>query len=531
MQRDAGSTTSPPSHAVSTLVAAWLRPAWVQFSLLLLVCLGVYWFQLGHPGLFDSEAQRVLPGWTMADGGDLFVPRLFERPYARKPPGMPWAVAASAQLLGQTELAARSVSALSATLVAFLSFAFARRWLGAQFAFAGIAAGMAQATLPLMLAPATAAEIEMLHNLWAALAALCIIDLLVGSAASRSLRIVLAIGAALGTAGMVVTKGPAALPVVGAAAVVGLVLAERRCIPQRGLRTGVVAAALLGGLCLAVSVLVEMKRRIALLPPELVVLQDPREFLWNLSRLGGIASLPVVGWVAALPGSLGVLLVVPRKWWGGQTPANESLSLGLLPAVAVAWTLIAALLVFTVAGVSNARYTMPAMGMLGPAIAAVAMLWLRGSLPMQRAFRSAFICCAFAILLIAAVLITRVSNTTRVNGSGDRIAAALSSAIPQGAGPVTIWADGVVETRAEIPHYLAELLNTSGHTVHVRWWPILTSPPPAQPGDWYLLRHDGDLDEWARLGPRVGPIAAHASLKGKWTFCVAPVIAAPHARR
>jgi 4-amino-4-deoxy-L-arabinose transferase-like glycosyltransferase len=462
----------------------------------------------------------------MADGGDLFVPHLFDRPYARKPPGMPWAVAASARLLGQTEFAARSVSALSATLLVFLSFSFARRWLGAHFAWAGISAGLAQATLPLMLAPATAAEIEMLHNLWAALAALCVIDLLVGPAASRPLRVLMAIGATLGTAGMIITKGPAALPVVGSAAVVGVVLAARNRIPQRGTRASIVVAALLGGLCLGASVLLEMKRRIAALPPELVVLQDPREFLWNLSRLGSIVSLPIVGWAAALPASLGVLLVLPRKWWGGQMHATQSDEPGLLPAVAVAWTLVAALLVFTVAGVSNARYTMPAMGLLGPCIAAVVMLWLRGSKPAQHASRAIVVCVAFALVTVAATVIVRVSNGTRVNGSGERVAAALSNALLRTDTPVTIWADGVIETRAEIPYYLAALCKGRGHAVVVRWWPILTSPPPAQPGDWYLLRHDADLDEWAQLGPRAGRIAASESLKGKWTFCVAPVVPA-----
>lgn len=530
MPPDAGSTHQHPPDAATDPAAArlaWLRPAWVQFLLLLLVCLSLFWFQLGRPGLFDSEAQRVLPGWAMADGVDLFVPHLFERPYARKPPGMPWAVAASAQLLGQTEFAARSVSALSATLLAFLSFVFARRWLGAHFAWAGITAGLAQATLPLMLAPATAAEIEMLHNLWAALAALCVIDLLVGPAASRPMRIVMAIGAALGTAGMVVTKGPAALPVVGAAAVVGVVLAARNRMPQRGTRAGMVTAALLGGLSLAASVLLEMKRRIAALPPELVVLQDPREFLWNLSRFGSIISLPIVGWAAALPASLGVLLVVPRKWWGGQISANPSDSQPFTPAVAVAWTLVAALVVFTVAGVSNARYTMPAMGMLGPSIAAVVMLWLGGSTPGKFVPRATVICVALAILTVAASLIARTSNSTRANGSGERVATTLSNALLRTDAPLTIWADGVIETRAEIPYYLAALRKKQGRATVVRWWPILTSPPPAQPGDWYLLRHDKDLDEWSQLGPRVGPIAASESLKGKWTFCLAPVVSAP----
>ena len=62
MQPDAGLTPQHLPDAATAPAAArlaWLRPAWVQFLLLLLVCLSLFWFQLGRPGLFDSEAQRA----------------------------------------------------------------------------------------------------------------------------------------------------------------------------------------------------------------------------------------------------------------------------------------------------------------------------------------------------------------------------------------------------------------------------------------------------------------------------------------
>ncbi len=515
---------SIPQHVETPRVTlesrgAWLRSAWAQVVVLLCVCLCLYWFQLGRPGLFDSEAQRVLPGWNMAQGGDRFVPHLFERPYARKPPGMPWAVALATELLGQSEFSARSVSALSATLTAMLSFFFAHRWLGSRFAFAGLTAGVAQATLPLMLAPATAAEIEMLHNFWAALAALCMVDLLVVPVATRPLRVATAVGVALGTAGMIVTKGPAALPVLGAAAMTGFVMAARHQLPGLRLRGSVAVAAFVGGACLAASVLLEMKRRIAALPPDLVVLQDPREFLWNLSRLGSIVTLPLTALASALPASIALLLVLPRKWWGGHVAHDPS----LVPPIAVAWTVIVSLVLFTAAGVSNTRYTMPAMGVLGPPVAAVVMVWLASALAPQRRMRGVLVTGAISTLAVAAFIVTRISNHTRANGSGQTIAASLASALPQTDAPITVWADGAIETRAEVLHYVSELRRAQGHPITVRWWPILTKEPPAGADDWYMLRHDQEMDEWAQLGPRAGPIATSATLKGKWTFSLAPL--------
>jgi len=487
-----------------------------QAVVLLLVCIAVYFTGLGVPGLFDSEAQRVLPGWSMARGTDTFVPELFERPYARKPPGMPWAVAATARLFGETEFAARSVSALAATGLAFLSFHFARRWLAHLSPRAGLMAGVAQACLPLMISPATAAEIEMLHNLWVGLAALCVLDLALASAPSRGSRSLAALGIALGVSGMIITKGPAGVPVVAAAISVAIVMRRLATAQLHDRAMPLVFAALVGGVCLALAVLLEMKRRIALLPPDFVVLQDPREFLWNLSRFGGILTLPLVALLSALPLSLVVPMALVPRW-------RDTLWQGLpAPCRAIVWTVLLSLAIFTLVGVSNPRYAMPTMGFLGPVAAAAMLAFVSTSRDTFIARQNVSL--GLRAMVAAAIAIHAVQTWQRIDNSGkaagQSLAAALLAATP--GDNITLWADGVIETRAEVPHYLAAEAHTSGRRVDVRWWPILTRQPPARAGDFYLLRHDAEMDEVAALSSAADPLAGDATLK-KWRFALAPI--------
>ena len=61
-----------------------------------MLCALIYFPRLGDDGYASSEGQRAIPAWTMLGTGDWLVPRLFEIPYVRKPPGIFWAIAARA---------------------------------------------------------------------------------------------------------------------------------------------------------------------------------------------------------------------------------------------------------------------------------------------------------------------------------------------------------------------------------------------------------------------------------------------------
>jgi 4-amino-4-deoxy-L-arabinose transferase-like glycosyltransferase len=70
-----------------------LSRLWVQVVLTLAAACLAQLPWLGSSGLSQSEGHRAIPGWTMLERGNWIVPHLFEQPYLRKPPGMPWAVA------------------------------------------------------------------------------------------------------------------------------------------------------------------------------------------------------------------------------------------------------------------------------------------------------------------------------------------------------------------------------------------------------------------------------------------------------
>ena len=90
-------------------------------------------------GLSYTEGHRAIPAWEMLESGDWLVTTLFDRVYLRKPPGMAWAIAGSSAVFGQTEFAARFVSAVCSTAMVLVAYGFARRWFGARWALsAGI---------------------------------------------------------------------------------------------------------------------------------------------------------------------------------------------------------------------------------------------------------------------------------------------------------------------------------------------------------------------------------------------------------
>src|SRR5262245_42956101 len=98
-----------------------------QAALVVMACLAVYWAGLSHAGLSASEGFRVIPAFEALERNDWLVITLFGQLYLRKPPGMVWAVAVASMLVGETEFAGRSVSALASTLNALPCLWFARR--------------------------------------------------------------------------------------------------------------------------------------------------------------------------------------------------------------------------------------------------------------------------------------------------------------------------------------------------------------------------------------------------------------------
>jgi 4-amino-4-deoxy-L-arabinose transferase-like glycosyltransferase len=490
-----------PPASTPTLPSVTPRrfPLWAQALLVLAIASAVYLPGLNLAGLSMSEGFRVFPGWTILRGGDPLVLELFDQPYLRKPPGMPWAVACASWVLGETPAAARSVAALATILGCLLTFAFATRWMGAPW---GMMAGIAHALTPLFWYPGRAAEIEAPHHLFVQAACLFTIHLLVMHARRRALAATL-----LGVSvfGMFLFKGPSAVPCL-----VGALLAS--AILTRSWRTllapGWWLATLLGIAAFGAILLATAWRVVVLnVTP---VLQTPEEFLWRSDKLDRIALLPLESIAAALPLSVALIscLVRPpgvREWL--ETSEGVTARRALL---AVVLAFVLSILIYTLMGVSNNRYTMPAATFLAPALAytlrtarllrtpiLVRLVTLSG---ITRPWIWA------AVLLVGAGVALAAKEQQRQRASGVACGEALAAILPDHA---ILYADGLIDTRPELLWAARDAAAQRGRSLHVRWVPIsIRGPKLPPPGHFLALMHqtDAELAAYAHALPACTPI-------------------------
>jgi len=456
---------------------------------------------LGWSGLSRSEGHRAIPGWAMLERGDFLRVELFEATYVRKPPGMPWAVAAASAVFGRNEFAARLPSAIGFIGMSVLAWWFGRRWFGARW---GLAAGAAQALMPAMWPWARAAEIEGLHAGMTQAAALLVIDLCRPPAADarRSALTGLwpGIGLGLALSAMVALKGPSGLPAV-AAAMVGSMLAWRswRVVlsPPLGLGVSVALAIILPGAWLFARANAD----------EAAVTQGVSGFLWDATRLSGVALLAPMALAAALPASLALLLVwgpdAARERREERAGAAEPGAHGATIAWALALSFLVCVGVYVLAGVSNHRYLLPAAGLLPPLAAYVARGAASGG-PFGSARRglARAVCLGHpaalvAVMIVAAAVAVPLQERSRARNSARDAGAALGSALPAGA---LVLADGAVDARPEVGDALRR---ACGGTV--RWDQRLVGAGvvPA-PGVYLLLRGDAGSEELARYQGAIG---------------------------
>lgn len=418
---------------------------WRDALLTLAVAAAVLLPWLGASGFAASEGHRVAPGWEFLSTNDWLVTRMFEQVYVRKPPGMPWAIALSATLLGQTEFSARLVSVLSLTLTALASIWFARRWFGPR---AGLPAGLAAVLFPLLWSPARSAEIESLHNMGVALAVLAMIDLLVADPTRRPRHAVLiSIIAALGVIIAGLAKGPAAAPCL-AAAFLGVCFAARSARPLAqpwAYAPLFFAAAVLAALGALIA------RRLAALD-ESIVAQGPGEFLWASDRLLGIFTLLPVAFASALPASLALLFP-----WGPDAAREEAPTphaFRIARALAFAW--ISAVTLYVALGVSNPRYVIPAAAFLPPLVGWVLACRREHFTPTRARIARWMSLGSPAIitiaLLVGGIIFAKLTTDSRRTDSGRDFGQQLADALPADA---VLIADHAIEARPEI--FLAAL--------------------------------------------------------------------------
>jgi 4-amino-4-deoxy-L-arabinose transferase-like glycosyltransferase len=496
-------------------------PLILGFAATLLACAAVYFPLLGATGLSNSEGHRAIPGWEMLERNEYLIPRLFGQAYLRKPPGMAWAVALSSFYLGQTEAAARAVSAISMTLLALLAVRASGRWFGPRTA---LWAGLAAALTPLFWPSGRSAEIEALNTLAAAGAVIFVLDLLLWEGGRGRRGVPIALGAALCIALGLFAKGPALLPALAGAVIAACLLRRSaRVLANPGLWLALLLPA-------AAFLLYVLRVRAALAASgETPVLQGPSEFLWGAHELTAtgilkVISMPAAALLSALPASLALLWV-----WGPRARA-EALRGSVAPgahimARAVGSASLLSLVLLALGGVDNPRYALPSLGFL-PVLAGYLALGHEGGFDAGRLRALRALQPRLWPVLLAAVAglyILKVEPRSRAS-SGREAGQRLAEYLTPGA---EVWADHLVEARPEVLWYAREAAR-SGGGLAVRWVPGMASGAKLPgPGGYVAVRTDAASGEKTAL-ERAGLLGRLTPVEGgsvhKYTFVVYEVV-------
>ncbi len=142
-----------------------------DYLILAALCFLCFFWRLGAISLFDgNEGLYVEAAREMYVRADYVTPRSNGLFFFDKPPLALWLDVASFRVLGVNEFAARLPVAVSATLLVFLTYLFAARFLGRR---AGLLAGAMVALNPLFFGTARQMTMDIHQSLWFAAAMFC----------------------------------------------------------------------------------------------------------------------------------------------------------------------------------------------------------------------------------------------------------------------------------------------------------------------------------------------------------------------
>ncbi|MBL8746514.1 MAG: glycosyltransferase family 39 protein [Phycisphaerae bacterium] len=484
---------SMSDRGVIGLVARASRSAPAHWLIILVVCALVYWPRLGVEGLRSTEGHRAIPGWEALETGRWMPTTMFEAVYVRKPPGMPWAIAAASSFFGETEFAARLPSAASATAMALVAFVFASRWFGRPW---GLAAGLGQALMPRFWSPGRTADIEALLCVGVQIAAFAMIHVLVHRKSTTTRH---AWGwAMVGAVGLVIAllaKAHAGLPVV-AGVLIGACIVKRSAAPLANPAAwGAVLLALLAVSPVAWAQLHAMRS-------EAAVSEDFSKFLWDGGRFVKWLIMPFAAWGSGLPASLAVLFPwgrdARRECEGAPTDLRPRM-FGVARCLALGFVM--AVGVYALAGVTNERYVMPALALLPPLVAYAGRGCAEFFTPKRARIARWMMLGAPAalpalLLAGAGVFIARLEPHD-ARSSAREPGLSLASSLPDGC---VLWADAWVNAKPELLWYASKRASSEGRDVRPIWKRREIAAAVLPEIGTMLLLKDGEIERYRAAG-------------------------------
>ncbi|MEO0632133.1 MAG: hypothetical protein AAFY46_15635, partial [Planctomycetota bacterium] len=344
----------------------------------------------------------------------------------------------------------------------------------------------------MVVATGRAAEIEALHNLFVLLSCALIIELVVRRPGKGIDRAVFG-GVALGVAllGMILTKGPAAVPtVVGTVLACAMIVRRWRALLSPAVLVGLAIA---GGVSawLAVELAAQLETR-----AEPHVSQSPLAFSFTAGQLFAVLALPIAAFASHLPASLAML---PLVGWQDLDDRDR-----VARACARAW--LVSILIYMAFGVSNNRYALPSIG-----LACLCVPWalhttayrfsglrrLGSTLAMLGSPKVMLV-----LLLAAAFARNWFVERREAIKSGREPGIALAEALMQETPlPIEVWADQLIEVRPETLLYAERRADADGRELRGFWsalWDPVEETGPSVPsvapglGRFVALRRDTD---------------------------------------
>jgi 4-amino-4-deoxy-L-arabinose transferase-like glycosyltransferase len=379
-----------PGDRVAT--SGWVPTPKIAALLCFLLSLAMHLPWIGATPLAGTEAHRVFPAHAMVQTHWWLVPTLFGNPFMTKPPLHHWLIAASEIVCGRGNVFVwRLPSAIAGAAVCAVCCWFAARWFGRV---AGLISGMCAVGMIAIWGQSQVADIDATNTLFAALTALCGIELLIvgdplAKSSARSLTLdgkaIWILGAGLALAATLLTKVTGGLPVI-----LGVWL-WAAIVAMRSGRSGELAwprywaPLLIGGAIFAIFVwAARQSLKHHGLPADFAGVKEGASRLYPHS-IGDLAQslfvfLPSI-FAFALPISLAMPLAFDSGIRARLDEKSRRIVTALTAAVPIGWA------IYIATGNPNPRYAYPTLILLCPMAGAITVAgagtrrtadWLRG---------------------------------------------------------------------------------------------------------------------------------------------------------